>query len=126
MINRLALLFISLYQRYLSPLKGYRCAYASLHGGHSCSTAVKNIVADKGVFSGYADIRHQFEQCTLAYHEVQETEKKKKQKKQEDKGDCSCVDVIDCVPMPSCKGKSSGGRADGCDIPDLPCDCNPF
>lgn len=125
-MNKLVLLLITFYQQYLSPLKGYRCAYASLHGGHSCSAVVKNIVADKGVFAGYVDIRHQFEQCTLAYNEIQKSEKKKKQKKKEDKGDCSCLDVIDCVPIPSCKGKSSGRDTDACGIPDLPCDCNPF
>ncbi|MDB5806251.1 MAG: hypothetical protein JWN73_3573 [Betaproteobacteria bacterium] len=28
------------YQRFLSPYKGYRCAYGVVHGTHGCSEAV--------------------------------------------------------------------------------------
>jgi len=35
-------MLISLYQRYVSPYKGFRCAHRVLHGGDSCSEYIQN------------------------------------------------------------------------------------
>lgn len=40
---------ISMYQRYLSPHKGYTCAHLVDQGGLSCSAAIRRIIAERGL-----------------------------------------------------------------------------
>lgn len=68
--DRLALEAIRLYQRYLSPYKGFRCACAALHGGESCSAAVSRIIRTQGLRTGQADIAAQFRQCRAAHDAI--------------------------------------------------------
>lgn len=56
-LDRLTLSGIRLYQRWLSPHKGFRCAHAALHGGESCSAAVARIVREEGLSRGRARTR---------------------------------------------------------------------
>lgn len=65
--DALALAAIRLYQRRLSPRKGFRCAHAALHGGESCSGAVARIVRAKGVWRGRAHIAARFRACRSAH-----------------------------------------------------------
>jgi len=57
---------ISIYQKWFSPWKGYSCAHRCLHGGYSCSEAVKQFVLNKGLISSIADIRERFRACRAA------------------------------------------------------------
>jgi len=127
---------INLYQHYISPRKGFRCAYGALHGTGTCSQIVKNIVSQHGLITGWPKIRRQFRDCKSAYLQLQENPdldrgKKKKEKKKKRWSDyCDCPSPCD-IPG-SCGGKGGGGGGGGggldCDSPcdfDLPCDCSP-
>ena len=61
-----AIFLIHCYQRFISPHKGYRCAYASVYGGVSCSHAVKSIIAEEGLWDGRQRIRERFADCRAA------------------------------------------------------------
>ena len=124
-MNKLALFLIKLYQRYVSPKKGYCCAYGALYNNGSCSVRVSHIIKEKGVFNGWTQIKHQFAMCSEAYEVIKENNKKKEKKKKDENDWCSPTDVceiINCVPVPKrlCKGNSAEGDCD------LPCDCSPF
>lgn len=67
MLRTCVIFLIGLYQRFLSPHKGFRCAHAAWHGGPSCSWAVKDIVREHGVFAGLPRIRLRFMECRAAY-----------------------------------------------------------
>jgi putative component of membrane protein insertase Oxa1/YidC/SpoIIIJ protein YidD len=43
---------IRVYQRRVSPRKGWGCAHRVAHGGDSCSAAVRDIVRRRGVVRG--------------------------------------------------------------------------
>ena len=58
---------ISLYQKYISPYKGFRCAYGCYHKTSSCSAIIKNIIAEQGLLAGWPLIKQQFKQCQTAY-----------------------------------------------------------
>jgi|GEM_PF-1040961 len=62
-----ALGLIEVYGRFLSPVKGFRCAHAALHGGASCSHAVRGVIAQHGVLGGTALIAERFAACREAY-----------------------------------------------------------
>ncbi len=122
-MNKLLLFLIRLYQKYLSPKKGYCCAYGSLHNSGSCSERVYNIIKNNGVINGWADIKHQFKMCSEAYEIIKEKNNKKVKKKKNENDWCSPIDICDVIsyiPIPKrfCKGSAIDG---GCD---LPCDCS--
>ena len=57
---------ITFYQQVISPRKGFCCAHRRLHGGHSCSEAVKKLILKQGIFASFHDIRNRFRACQTA------------------------------------------------------------
>ena len=62
----LALLGISCYQQFVSPYKGWRCAYAALHGGSPCSVYARQTISDQGILGGSVLLWHRFGECRSA------------------------------------------------------------
>lgn len=54
------------YQRYLSPRKGFSCAYLVARGQDSCSGVIRNIIAERGVMRGVVPTMIQFAACYQA------------------------------------------------------------
>ena len=54
------------YQRYLSPYKGFCCAYRVCHGGESCSQFVRNSILQYGAFAAYGVSRRRLRDCKQA------------------------------------------------------------
>jgi len=132
-MNRLAIFLINIYQRFISPRKGFRCAYGALHGNGTCSQRIKDIICQFGVVGGYKKIKQQFSNCKLAYVQLQKNPeldkgKKDRPKKKRRRDQCDFCDCPgSCEPPSSCKGGGGGGGGKGCDLPcdiDLPCDCS--
>ncbi|MCW6034731.1 membrane protein insertion efficiency factor YidD [Spirulina subsalsa FACHB-351] len=65
-VDAIALLSIRGYQRYLSPHKGFSCAYRSEHGGESCSEYVKKAIASHGLIAALPLIEQRFQDCEQA------------------------------------------------------------
>ncbi|MDO4920203.1 membrane protein insertion efficiency factor YidD [Kocuria sp.] len=57
---------IRLYQRHLSPRKGYTCAHLVARGGQSCSAAVRGIIAQQGLLRGMVPTMIRFAACYRA------------------------------------------------------------
>lgn len=101
-----ALVAIRGYQRYLSPYKGFTCAYRVHTGRCSCSQLGYRAVRRLGVFQGFAVLRRRMELCGVAHRRFSP------------------------VPAAARTLKSQRGHCDlSCDLPvggdcnDLPCDC---
>lgn len=114
---------ILFYQKYISPYKGFCCAYRHRTGGHSCSSFALKIVRRYGAFGLIRALPKQFKRCELAYLATQE-EREEEQKKKEKHGafDWCVIDPCDCTPdLPKgCPSTPSDGGAGGCDM-DLDC-----
>ena len=65
--NHVAALLIRVYQRYLSPLKGYSCAHRVLYGNESCSQYVKQAILKQGLSDAWPSSRQRFRDCRSAY-----------------------------------------------------------
>lgn len=65
-----ALAAIGFYQRWLSPLKGFRCAHAALYGGESCSAAIARVIAEQGVMGSGAALGARFQACRVAFGQL--------------------------------------------------------
>lgn len=70
-LDPLALGAIALYQRWLSPLKGFHCAHAALHGGASCSAAIAQTIRTEGL--SLSAITSRLAACRQAYGHLQVT-----------------------------------------------------
>lgn len=65
-VKTLALIAIRLYQRFLSPYKGFCCAYAALTGRASCSALGYRAIRRFGVRLGLAVLDQRLHRCSLA------------------------------------------------------------
>ena len=88
-MNRIAARLIALYQKYISPYKGFHCAAGAYYGTATCSQAVKEIIQEDGIVGGRAKVRQQFQLCAAAARTIQE-QKKKKPKERRREADATC------------------------------------
>ena len=83
-MDKFILRLIALYKRYISPHKGYRCAYSALYGGDSCSTEIAKIIQSRGIYRGLSLVYRQMVNCSNAY-EVLASRKRKENHKRKGK-----------------------------------------
>ena len=126
-MKKVSLGIISLYQLYLSPYKGFRCASGVYYGEGSCSGVVKRIIEAKGLFVGWKDIKKQLHKCrmaaTLLANESSEKSKESDKNSKSDKSNwcfvapaaCAIPDPSDCTIASTVEGVSGacGGAAEG-------------
>lgn len=110
---------IAWYQRQISPRKGYRCAYARLHGGAGCSGFAHGAIAQHGLGTAMPQIKQRFGECKLAARtlrneksaltdeKVKKDMKKQRNRNMSGKGWnwldfswCFCCDIGDCNCSP--------------------------
>jgi len=58
---------IFVYQRWVSPHKGFCCAYRVLTGGRSCSEYARQTVLDRGILTLTKALPRQFSRCRRAH-----------------------------------------------------------
>jgi len=99
-----ALLAIQGYKRFVSPHKGFSCAYRVNTGGHSCSTLGYRAIRRYGLFAGLAVLQQRLHKCSVA----------------------SRLNRLSLAHLGSQRGVCDFGCPIGCDLPacDLPAfDC---
>jgi uncharacterized protein len=64
---RVALLAIRIYQRYLSPRKGYTCALRAATGADGCSAYGYSVIERRGLMAGLRLLRRRLDMCALAH-----------------------------------------------------------
>jgi putative component of membrane protein insertase Oxa1/YidC/SpoIIIJ protein YidD len=132
-MKSLAIMAINLYQKYISPYKGFRCAYGVYHQNGTCSTIIKSHIEKHGLIKAYPMIRGQFDACKVAYsalqtitHEEEEASNcwgktKKHSEDAVDGAQCAC-DGYDLYSSGAC-GDGGCGNSCSCDG-GIPCDCS--
>jgi putative component of membrane protein insertase Oxa1/YidC/SpoIIIJ protein YidD len=65
-LSPVAIRLIALYQRHVSPRKGFRCAYGVRHGRDSCSRFARRAIERCGVVAGMRLVRRRFARCRTA------------------------------------------------------------
>lgn len=139
MLKFLALHLIKSYQKYLSPYKGFNCAYRVVNGApaQGCSAYGHKVIARYGVFKGIELLRRRFYDCAW-YNEKRKAELKQNnpegtylgtlklaKNRHYQRGSVDCGG--DCVDCNHCDCGSSHGSGSHCGFSDLldylPCDC---
>ncbi len=72
MIKTIIIFFINIYQKHLSPHKGYCCAYKVYHNDISCSEFTKNSIKNVGLFPSISIIKQRFKDCKISSEKIKE------------------------------------------------------
>jgi putative component of membrane protein insertase Oxa1/YidC/SpoIIIJ protein YidD len=72
-MSTFAIAGIDFYRRYLSPLKGFKCAHHFVHGAGSCSTYGRQVYATRRFLDATRLLRMRFLECKLAAQHVKRT-----------------------------------------------------
>jgi putative component of membrane protein insertase Oxa1/YidC/SpoIIIJ protein YidD len=67
-----AVLVIAAYQRFISPYKGFVCAYRVLHGGQSCSAYAMAAFQQHGFVAGWYQMQRRFVSCAQAAEDLRQ------------------------------------------------------
>ena len=116
-MRRLVLAAISAYQRYMSPYKGFCCAYRTHTGRQGCSALGFRAVRRYGVITGLAVLHRRMYLCGVAHRRFSPTHKRPHRAQ---RGDCDLGCDLPCdfnCNIPS--GKSCSSIADFANC----CDC---
>lgn len=115
---------IRLYQRWISPYKGFRCAYRVHAGGCSCSTLAYRAIRRHGVLRGLALLRERLGRCGDVHRRFHALPRRRGWPAAQ-RGDCDCgcdlpchgghcgaADLFDWVNCCDCGNCGSRRRAD--------------
>ena len=98
--TRLALWAIRAYQRYLSPWKGFSCAYRVLTGRDSCSAYGYKVIARHGLRAGLPLLQRRLRTCGERHrqHLALHPQVRRSARRQAQAGYCDCdVPMFDCA-----------------------------
>lgn len=70
-LDQLMLWLLAFYQKFVSPYKGFKCAYGVWTGQSTCSAEAKKILKQDGLIAGWPKIQAQLQQCKVAYQLIQ-------------------------------------------------------
>jgi putative component of membrane protein insertase Oxa1/YidC/SpoIIIJ protein YidD len=118
----LACWLIELYQRYLSPRKGFCCAYRVRHRRRdSCSQYAKRAISKLGLLPGVRLLRRRFGKCRDASRVLDYEPKDRKKQRRPDRSSSyadwgsACNPGVPCDGGDVCSGISAAGDvASGC------------
>jgi putative component of membrane protein insertase Oxa1/YidC/SpoIIIJ protein YidD len=105
-----ALAAIKFYQRFISPYKGYRCAYSAMTGCKSCSVLGFRAIRRFGVLQGVVLLKQRLQRCAVAYHRYRKPSlpvMRGPLSAQRGFGDCGACDL-------ACTGADACALLDGC------------
>ena len=127
-VDALLLGAIAIYQRLVSPRKGYRCAYGVLHGGAGCSGAVRDAIQAHGWRRARRVARSRFRDCKLAAQVLRaqsgmiaNSTSSRNRRRRREASDCACDSGLSsCFDFAFDCGPADKGCID-CNS----CDCNP-
>ena len=98
--KRLALWAIRAYQRYLSPYKGFSCAYRVLTGRDSCSAYGYKVIARHGLRAGLPLLQRRLRACGERHRQYRalQPQARRDARRQAQAGYCDCdVPMVDCA-----------------------------
>lgn len=134
MFNSTTIYAINFYQRYISPHKGFCCAYRMHTGRASCSEYAKKIVSRLGAFALFTAMPRQFARCRMAYNvlmaNTQNTDANQQHQHRSRQNRRDYCDTCDCTSdaCDACDFLNNKIKILECDSPvngcDSPCDCS--
>jgi putative component of membrane protein insertase Oxa1/YidC/SpoIIIJ protein YidD len=126
MLNHSLAAAITSYQKYLSPYKGFCCAYRVKHGEASCSEFVKQTLLEYGVWRAIPAVKQRFKDCKTASLTLRTDANNQRrsgdnarngsnQRRSNTLDYCECCSPVELIPSEGCSASEIlGGGADAC------------
>jgi putative component of membrane protein insertase Oxa1/YidC/SpoIIIJ protein YidD len=97
-----ALATIGLYQRFISPHKGFRCAHAVQTGRRGCSALGARAIRRHGLWDGLGVLGCRLDACALSHEEIRQARGRRRLNAQAGACDADCgvfdaCDVAECA-----------------------------
>jgi putative component of membrane protein insertase Oxa1/YidC/SpoIIIJ protein YidD len=86
--TQVAIVSLNLYQKHLSPRKGFSCPHRLLYGNESCSDYVKQALTNQDLRMVLRQMPRRFQACKLAAQTLQ---------RQQSSG--GCIVIPCCIPL---------------------------
>lgn len=99
---------VRLYQRFISPHKGFACAHGALTGDMSCSEAAADALSRMTFSEAVPKVREQFNKCRRTYSKFRRDMFDQANSQLEQIGALATVGAIGCCP-----GGDGGGGDEG-------------
>ena len=120
LINSVILLIVRGYQLYISPYKGFCCAYRKLHNGQSCSSYFYTCVNNYDLSTAGILLQQRFKDCKQANAILKsQTNQQKKHNSQKQRkknnSDCACcaLEFLTYFSILGCGDTNSGTNNSG-------------
>lgn len=98
MLRKLLIGVIKSYQRFISPHKGFRCAYSVYHHTQSCSVAAVDILQqNQNVINSIQQIRERLLACKEANVALQMFKEREKENQKKSNACSDSVQGLDCA-----------------------------
>jgi putative component of membrane protein insertase Oxa1/YidC/SpoIIIJ protein YidD len=119
-LSPLACRLIEVYQRYISPRKGFCCAYRVRYRRRdSCSQYARRAISKLGLLPGVQLLRRRFDKCRHASQvlEYEPRREKRKQARRDSNWYADCGSHCDPgVPVDACDCAGAVDPLSGCDV----------
>jgi putative component of membrane protein insertase Oxa1/YidC/SpoIIIJ protein YidD len=110
---------ITIYQKHISPHKGFSCAYRVMSHGESCSQYTKRLILEQGLGRSLPLIRERFQACKAASQTLKARRQHCRTIQSENSEENNEMDVPDAgqepaddrARQPKNNGRSSGSRS---------------
>ncbi len=113
MLRKLFIGVIKFYQRFVSPHKGFRCAYSVYHQTNSCSVAAIDILQqNQSIINGVQQVRERLMACRQANVALQMLREKEEENRKKSNVCADSLQGVDCIGN-SCNF-IDGSCFDGC------------
>lgn len=114
-----ALLATTVYQQYVSPIKGFSCVYRVHTGCRSCSALGYRAIRRYGVWAGLGVLRGRLERCGIAYRRYSQIRATLPGRRQRGFCDFPCDLPIDSCDVDMCSGAGDlFSNCGSCDVGD--------
>lgn len=94
-MKTVSLLFIRFYQRYLSPRKGFCCAYKVINGGRSCSAFTYTAISRAGGWRGTILAKRRMASCGASIEKLNRYRMSYPAKRNAEAGYCAVGEALD-------------------------------
>ena len=91
------LLAIRIYKKYLSPRKGFNCAYRVLHQRQSCSSYFYSCITEQGLDTACLSFQQRLQDCQQAHAVLIASDKRQGLRNKRRRRNSTCAENNNCI-----------------------------
>ena len=97
LVRDFLLIAIKAYKKYLSPRKGFNCAYRILHQGQSCSSYFHSCITEQSLSVACLSFQQRLQDCQQAHTVLIASEKRQRLRNKRQRRNSTCAENNNCI-----------------------------